>query len=171
MKKIFVICCLSAVLFVQNINSQTLGDLYIEKNAGFTMSMPLGWQTIDFNQKYLMIIGPTENGYTPNIGFGDDSYTGSMSAYIDEVLLLIRQFYAELTVINRGNFSTDSELRGECVTFQGRMGEISVRQKMYIFPNENGSGIIVITCTAPLANGEKFDPIFDECVKTFRWTK
>jgi len=171
MKKIFVICCLSALLFVQNINSQTLGELYIEKNAGFTMSMPWGWQTIDFNQKYLMIIGPAENGYTPNIGFGDDSYTGSISVYIDEVLLLIGQFYAELTVISRDNFSTNSGLRGECATFSGRMGEISVRQKMYIFPNESESGIIVITSTAPLANGEKFAPIFDECVKTFRWTK
>jgi len=171
MKKIFVICCLLAVLFIQNINSQTLGDLYTERNAGFTMSMPIGWQTMDANQKYLMIVGPTEKGFTPNIGFADDTFSGSLSDYIDAVFLVIGQFYADLTTVSRGNFSTNSGLRGEYVTIQGRMGEISVRQKMYLFPNVIGGGIILVTGTAPAANGEKFDPIFDECVKTFRWTR
>jgi len=171
MKRTFVICCLLAVLFIQNINSQTLGDLYTERTAGFTMSMPRGWQTIDANQKYLMIAGPLENGFTPNIGFADDTFSGSLSDYIDAVFLAIGQFYADLTIINRGNFSTNSGLRGEYATIHGRMGEISVRQKMYIFSNAGRGGIILITGTAPAANGERFDPIFDECVKTFRWTR
>jgi len=172
MKKTFVICCLLAVLFVQNINSQTLGELYTENDGGFTMSMPRGWQTVDANQKYLMIIGPLENGYTPNIGFGDDAaYSGAISAYIDEVLLFLGQFYSDFKVINRGNFSANSGLLGECATFLGSMGEINVRQKMYIFPSTNRSGIMVITCTAPQVNGERYDAIFDECVKTFRWTR
>jgi hypothetical protein len=171
MKRTFVICCLLAVLFIQNINSQTLGDLYTERNAGFTMSMPRGWQTMDANQKYLMIVGPTENGFTPNVGFADDTFSGPLSEYSDSVLSVIGQFYADLTIINRGNFSTNSGLRGEYATIQGRMGEISVRQKMFIFPNASRGGIILITGTAPAANGERFDPIFDECVKTFRWTR
>ena len=171
MKRAIVICCLLAVLFVQNINSQTLGDLYTEKTAGFTMYMPMGWQTMDFNQKYLMIIGQTENGFTPNIGFAGDSFSGSLSDYIDAVFLAIGQFYADLTVISRGDFSTNSGLRGYYATIQGRMGEVDIRQKVYIFPNASEGGLMVITGTAPIVNGEKFDAVFDESVRTFRWTR
>ena len=171
MKKTLVICCLFAVLFIQKINSQTLGDLYIERTAGFIMFMPSGWQTMDFNQKYLMIIGPLENGFTPNIGFADDTFSGSLSDYRDDVLLILGQFYSDLTVISKGSFSTNSGLQGEYTVIQGRMGEVNIRQKIFLFPNTSGAGIMVITGTAPAANGEKFDPIFDECVKTFRWAR
>jgi len=171
MKRTFVISCLLIVLFVQNINSQTLGNLYTEINGGFSMSMPRDWQTIDASQKYLIIIGPTENGFTPNINFADDAYSGSLSEYIDAVFLFIRQVYSELTTINRGSFSTSSGLRGEYATIQGRMGEVSVRQIMYIFPNAGRDKIIFITCTAPIVSGERFDSLFNECVKTFRWTR
>jgi len=171
MKKSLVICFLFAFLFVQNINSQTLGELYTEKTAGFSMSMPLGWQTFDASQKYLMIIGPTDSGITPNIGFADEAYSGSITAYIDLVLLNIRQLFNELNVIDRYFISTNAGLQGECVTFQGRMGEINVRQKMYVFPNVSGNEIMQIVTTASAINGEKFDPLFDECIKTFRWTR
>jgi len=171
MKKALFICFLSAVLFIQNVYSQVLGDLFTENNAGFSMSMPSGWQTIDANQKYLMIIGPAENGLTPNIGFGDEDYSGAIPEYLDAVFSLLGQFYSELKLISRGNFSVNANITGGYITFNGRMGEISVRQKMYVFPNQNKSGVVLITCTAPQVNGEKYDSIFDACVKTFKWTR
>jgi hypothetical protein len=170
MKKTLVICCFLTVFFIQNINSQTLGDVYKESNASFTMSMPSGWQTIDANQKYLMIIGPAENGFSPNIGFADEAYIGSLSDYIDNLVSVLKQFYTGLVVINRGNFSTNSGLQGAYVIIQGRMGQISVRQKIYVFPGLKTDEIITIAGSAPSGN-ERFDSIFDECVKTFRWTK
>jgi len=171
MKKTLVICCLLATLFIQNIYSQTLGDLYTERKAGFTMSMPRDWQTMDANQKYLMIAGPVENGFTPNIGFADDTFSGSLSEYIDALTSVLGQFYTGLTVINKNNFSTSSGLRGEYVIIRGRLGEVSVRQKIYVFPNTSEGGVIAITGTAPIVNGEKYDSIFDESVKTFKWTR
>jgi len=171
MKRNVVICCLLTSFFVQNINSQTLGDLFTERTAGFTISMPLGWQAMDMGQKYYMIIGQTENGFTPNIGFADDAFSGSLSEYIDAVLSMIGRFYVEFTVVKRDDFSTASGLRGEYAIIQGRMGEISVRQIMYVFPNANGVGIMLITGTAPLVNGERFDAVFDESVRTFKWTR
>jgi len=171
MKKTIILCCILSTLFIQNIFSQTLGELYTEKNAGFSMSMPKGWQTFDANQKYLMIAGPADNGFTPNIGFADDAFTGSLSEYIEALTAALGQIYTNLTIIKKSNFSTGSGLRGEYVIIQGRMGEISVRQIMYIFSNPNNGGVLGVTATAPLANGEKYDPIFDECVKTFKWTK
>jgi len=170
MKKVLVICCLLSVLLIQNINSQTLGDLYTENTAGFTMSMPRGWQTLDANQKYLMIFGPAENDFSPNFVFADDEFTGTISSYIDAVLLVLDKIYADLSVISRGNFSTNSGLQGGYVTLQGRMGEIRVRQKMYVFPNPGAGGLMTVTGSAPV-DGSRFDAVFDECVKTFRWTR
>jgi len=170
MKRAVVICCFLTVLFVQNISSQNLGELYTESNGGFSISMPRDWQAIDANQKYLMIIGPTENGLTPNITFADDVFLGSYSEYIDAVLIVLERIYADLIIINRGNFSTNSGLYGEAVTLSGRINEVRVRQKLFIFPGRENR-IILITGSAPLINGERFDPIFDESVKTFRWTR
>ena len=171
MRKTLVVFCFLTAIFIQNINSQTLGDLYTESNAGFTMSMPRDWQAMDLGQKYLMIIGPVENGFTPNFVFADDAYSGSFSEYIDAVILVLGQVYSGLTVINRGNFSTNSGLQGVYVTIQGRIGEISVRQKMYILPGLRADVIMTITGSAPLINGERFDSIFDGSVRTFRWTR
>jgi len=170
MKRTLIICCLLTVSFIHNINCQTLGNLYTESNADFTMSMPAGWQTMDINQKYSVIMGQTENGFTPNITFADDVFLGSYSEYIDAVLLVLEQIYSDLIIINRGNFSTSSGLYGEYVTLSGRMNEIRVRQKLFVFPGTRANRIILITGSAPL-NGERFDAIFDECVKTFRWTR
>jgi len=171
MKRIAVICCLFTVLFVQNIYSQTLGDLYTERTAGFTMSMPRDWQVTDINQKYYAILGQTENGFTPNITFADDTYSGSLSEYIDEMISMLGLFYADLTVIGRGSFSTSAGLRGDYAVIQGRLGEVGIRQKIYLFPNVSGDSIIAITGTAPLVNGERFDAVFDESVRTFKWTR
>ena len=76
MKKTTFVCFILLILFIQNIHSQELGDLYTEENAGFTMSKPQGWQTVDIGMRYLSIIGPLDNDITPNIGFVNDDYSG-----------------------------------------------------------------------------------------------
>jgi len=171
MKRTLIICCFLAVVLIQNISSQTLGDVYTEKNAEFSISMPRGWQTMDLNQKYLVVVGQTENGFTPNITFADEEYSGPISDYIDAVISILATFYADFNVLNRANFATDSGLQGGYITLQGRLNDVSVRQRMYTFPNREKTKVIVITGTAPLNNGERFDPTFNESVKTFKWTR
>jgi hypothetical protein len=170
MKKPLALCCLFAVLFIQNINSQNLGDLYTERNAGFTMSMPKGWQAMDASQKYLVVIGQTEDGFTPNITFVDEEYSGSISEYIDAAISILGMVYADFRVLNRANFTTESGLQGGYITLQGRLNDISVRQRLYVFPNRRRTEVMVITGTSPLY-GEKYDAIFNESVRTFNWIR
>jgi len=170
MKKTLVLCCLCAVVLVQNVNSQNLGDIYNEANAGFSMNIPQGWEMADFNQKYLMARGPLDGGFTPNISFADEKYSGSISDYIDVVTSYFEQFYADFRVINRANFTTNSGLQGMYITYQGRINEVRLRQRMYIFSNRSKTDIMAITGTAPFA-GERYDTVFDQCVKTFNWTR
>ena len=170
MKKSYVLCCLFAVLFVQNINSQNLGALYNETNAGFSMNIPQGWEMANNNQKYQTAIGPSDGGLTPNIGFGDDKYSGSISEYIDMAISIYKVIYADFEVVDRANFTTNSRLRGMYITFHGRRNEIRVRQKVYVFQNRSRTDVMIITCMAPFG-GERYDAIFDACVKTFNWTR
>jgi len=171
MKKSLFLFCILAVLFVQVVSAQQLGELYRERNAGFTMSMPAGWQTFDFNQKYLMIMGPEDSGLSPNIGFADEAYNGSISGYVDIFLPLIQQFFSDFSMVDRSSFTTSAGVTGECVTYTATMGTIRVRQKVYVFPNRRGNAIMVITGTAPVNSGTRYDEIFDASVKTFVWTR
>jgi hypothetical protein len=171
MKKILVICCLLVLIFTQNIFSQTLGELYTEHNAGFTVSMPTGWQVIDVGLKYLSILGPLDGGFTPNIGFNDEEFSGSISEYIDILMGVILLFSTEFRLLDRSSFRTDAGVIGECVTYLLTIGQIQVRQRVYVFPNRNRTAVMSITGTAPVIVGEKYDAIFDASVRTFNWTR
>jgi hypothetical protein len=169
MKKSFVFFCILTVLFVKTVSSQQLGELYTERN--FSISMPLGWQTVNNNQQYLMIMGPEINGFTPNISFATESHSGSISDYTNDILNMYPQFFSGFTLINRSSFTTDAELTGESITFLGTFNNIRVRQKLYVFPNRRRTTVMIITCTAPASGGERYDSIFDASVKTFNWTR
>ena len=185
MKKLFVVFCLLGILLVncattstgsvknedRGFNSEIHGDLYVENKAGFSMYVPIGWETRDMNQKYLMVIGQTVDNFTPNFNFGDEKYSGSLPDYIDAVIIQLKRFYTELEVLENGDFTTVKGLQGKYITLLGRINEIQARQKLYILPNKNKSAIMLITGTAPPADGDLYDWLFDECVKTFIWTK
>jgi hypothetical protein len=184
MKKLFVVFCLLGILLVsctttstgktsgdQGFNSEIHGDLYIERNLGFSMYVPKGWETRDMNQKYLMVMGPTVDNFTPNFNFGDEKFSGSLLDYIDAVLVHLKRFYTELDVLESGDFTTVKGIEGKYITLLGRINEIQARQKLFILPNKTKTGIMLITGTAPPDDGEMYDFLFDECVKTFAWTK
>ncbi|MCL1818071.1 MAG: hypothetical protein FWG35_04010 [Spirochaetaceae bacterium] len=170
--------CLLGILFMvcisagnaQPIKSDILGELYVEKNAGFTMRVPKNWETKDFNQKYLMVIGQAENNFTPNINFGDEEFTGKILDYIEACIELFPQVFADFEVIQKGEFTTTKGVRGAYMITQGRINEIKVRQNYYVVPNKRGTAVMTIVGTAP-PGGVKFDAIFAECAKTFEWTK
>jgi hypothetical protein len=183
MKKSFVMYCLLGVLFInctstgsvknndQNINTDILGELYIEKNVGFSMYIPKDWEIREAGQKYLMVMGPTEDNFTPNINFGDEQFSGQISEYIDACIGLIPQIFADFEVTQRENFVTNKGLQGGYITTQARLNEINVRQRIYVIPNKRGSIVMAITFSMPPSSGTKYDAIFDECVKTFDWSK
>jgi hypothetical protein len=179
MKNSFASFCLLIVLFIncvtavsaQNTNNEILGEHYVEKNVGFSMYIPKNWELIDFNQKYLVARGPAVNNYSPNITFGDEQYSGPISDYINAVLSYVSQIYADFEILQKGNFITNSGLQGEYVTFHGRINEIIVRQRLYVIPNSSRTVVMGITGTAGIVHGDMYDSLFDECVKTFDWTK
>ena len=183
MKKLFVVFFITGFLVLncastgnvdnteKNPNPEILGELYIEKNAGFSMYIPINWEIKDMSQKYLMVIGPTEDNFSPNINFVDEEYSGQIPEYIDAVIEFLSSFYADFSVIARDSFTTNKNYKGWFITFQGRINEIEARQKMFVVHNKLKTSVLVMTGTASAASGSKYDKLFDECMKTFNWIK
>lgn len=182
MKKLSIVLCLVGVLSIncastgnvennnQGFNSEIHGELYIEGNGSFSMYIPKGWEIRDMNQKYLMIIGPIVDNFGLNINFGDEQYSGPISEYINALIFQLSQFYAEFEVIMNESFMTNSGLQGRYITLFGRLNEVHARQRVYFIQNTNGTAIMVISCSASFASGDRYDSLFDESVKTFTWT-
>jgi hypothetical protein len=182
MKKLIVIFCLPGILFVncvssgnagnnnQGFNSKIHGELFVEKSAGFSMYIPQGWGTIDLNQKYLVVVGPREDNFSPNIVFGDEQYAGSVSEYVDKIIAQISKIY-DAEVIENEVFITNTGLQGRYAKWSARMNETHARQIGYFIKNKSGTAIMVIACSVASAGGTKYDELFEECVKTFNWTK
>ena len=183
MKKLFLMLCLFCVLFLncssaektddnnQNINREILGEIYIEKNAGFTMYIPKGWQIRDYSLKYSAIVEPLRRDFTININLADERYSGAISEYIIAGVGYLSKLYTEFEVSESKKVKTNSGLNGEYIILQGRINKINVRQKSYFIQNKKATDIMVITCTVPHDVGDKYDAVFDECVKTFTWAK
>ena len=183
MKKNFAIFCLLSILFVncmsagnagnknQGFNSEVHGELYIEKNAGFSMYIPKGWVIKDLGQKYLAVIGPIDNDFAPNIVFVDEQYSGSISEYVDASIFHLLNFYADPEIIENEKFITNTGLQGRYITLSGRLNEFHARQRYYVIQNKKRTAIMGIIGSAAFASGERYDALFDECVVTFNWTK
>ena len=175
MKKLLAMVFL-VILFVNcistgNINNDIFGERYDEKNAKFSMYIPKDWVITDSNQKYMMVMGPIKENFRPNITFSDEQYSGIISEYIDAVIGILPQVFADFEVIERERFITNTNLQGGYIIYFGRLNEIMVRQKMYIIQNKGRTTVMAITCTASPVDGEEYDSVFDASVKTFDWKK
>jgi hypothetical protein len=153
----------------KNIILDDFGIQFIEENAGFSMYAPKDWEIVDANQKYKMLMGATENNFSPNINFSDEQFSGKVSDYIDACLELFPQIFSDFKVLERNYFTANNGVQGERITTQARLNEIQVRQRMYFIQNKKNTAIMGITCTVSPAMGTKYDNIFDNCVETFEW--
>jgi len=171
MKKTLILFGILAVLFVQNVSAQQLGDVYTDRNGTFTISMPRGWQTIEAGGKYLSVIGPVENGFTPNMAFTDEGYSGTIASYVDLALPTLPMIFQGFTLLSRTSFRTNAGVNGEAITYLVTVGQFRIRIRQYIIPNRSGNMVMVITGGAPEQGGERFDAIFDASARTFNWTR
>ncbi|MDR0316267.1 MAG: hypothetical protein LBH97_05130 [Treponema sp.] len=142
---------------------------HVEAAGGFSILVPKSWQTMEWpGLKYQVIIGPSAYDFTPNINFVDESYNGRLEAYVDACLEVLKQiFYFEL--IQRNEFVTAKNLKGEKVIIHSVQNERPYRQTFYFFSGRNGKQLLA-TCTVPVDAGTSYDGLFDNTLKSFEWT-
>ena len=171
MKKTVILPLLISIVFIQCATLNQQGNLHTDRSGGFSLVKPDGWQAMDVSQKYMALVGPEENGFSPNIILVDEAYSGSISFYMDSAINLISELFTNFRLLDRSAFTTNAGVTGEFIYYTATMGNVSVRQRMFVFPNRRGNMIMAISCTAPVINGERFEEIFDEAIKTFIWTR
>lgn len=94
----------------------------------------------------------------------------------DAVQFLVQRaekVYTDSGLIEAGDFTTDSGLRGKRIVLENRTERegkpTMIRQIIYLFPN--GGDTHTFWGSAPADAGDKFDPIFDAVAKSYRVEK
>jgi len=141
------------------------------ENDEFSVVPPKSWQVTNYSGlKYKIFIGQRENNFTPNINFIDEVYNGSLDDYVDLTIKSLKAYISNVEIIYQNSFVTDDNLESRKIIAITEQQGYLLRQSQYIFPGKNGLKMVA-TCTALASSGEMYDIIFDNSMKTFKWTK
>lgn len=143
---------------------------HIDKDGGFSFVPPEGWAVREFpGLKYKLVFAPAENQFAANINVVDEAYTGTVTDYIKATQDVLPKAIKKFRLIKREEFQTTAGIKTERMIIEGEQQDRLLRQTFYLFPTSKK--MFVVTCTTLSAGGEKLDPTFEACMKTFRFEK
>jgi hypothetical protein len=143
------------------------GQRHVEPEGPFSFIPPEGWEMRSIPQsKFKAAIGPPAGGFSPNIVVLDELWPGSLDDYIKAAIESWGQKKPNIKVVKREDFATAEGLEGRRLILENR-GDNALRQRMYIFPK--GETKYVVTCTTVAEGADKLVPVFEDCIKTFRF--
>ena len=163
MKKLIVL-----LIFVINCNFvfADTGERYHEPAGNFSICPPLNWLIMEYpGLKYRIFITEQLSGFSPNMNFVDEKYTGSMSQYIELSLANLKVVFPDILLIRNETFTANNGTRGAKLTVNNESFGYFLRLFIYIFPY--GGTMYVITCSVTDNAYLQFEPLFDESAKTF----
>ena len=137
---------------------------------------PEGWEIAeDSRLKFKTVIGPSSDGFTPNINVVEMNDPRSLS---DFVSYAIKYYSARaknlgatyIKMLNQSEVTTFSKQQGIKVAFQSENKGLSLRTTQYYF-SEKGDGKLIITFTALEKDSKILEPVFDHTMKTFQLDK
>jgi len=138
-----------------------------EPSGGFAFTIPQGWQTREFpGLKYKVAYGTPVKGFAPNIVVVDEQFAGSIGEYTALNLKNIAQVFVDFRNLGQTPFLTQSGLQGVRLVTQARQQKVLLRQVFYLLPGQ-GDKKYVLTFSALLEEGDKYDSAVDAAIKTF----
>ena len=147
-----------------------VGERYTETEGGYSICPPLYWYIIEIpGFKYRIIYTDPINGFSPNINFINETFYGSLSQYIESANQNLKMVYPDLELMNGETFIINSGIIGYKQIFINSISGNLLRQFSYCFKSDDK--VWIITCTVNNGNGSRFEPIFDESVKTFEFIR
>jgi hypothetical protein len=140
---------------------------HYEKEGGFSYVPPEGWEMSEYpGMKYKIFRGPMENQFAPNINVIDEKLDGSLKTYVDANIEAMRDFVEGFNLVEREEIVTNEGARSIKLTVDGEHYQRQLRQYFCFF--DAGERKYIVTCSALAENAEKYEPLFDKSVKTFR---
>ncbi|MDR0320654.1 MAG: hypothetical protein LBI28_04055 [Treponema sp.] len=143
---------------------------YYERTGGYSIRLPETWSVVEFpGLKYKVIVGPVENDFRLSINFVDENFAGQLDGYIDASLEAVSNIHG-FTLVQRGEFVTLNNLKGERVEIGVFQNNRNIRLIFYFFPGK-GDKKLVVTAGVPSEVADSYYETFDEIIKTFVWIK
>ena len=142
-----------------------------EKSGRFSYEPPDKWTISSMRGlKYRIASAPRKKGgFTSNINVVEESFGGSLKAYVDGYIKSMKQHFKDLKIQSREDFLTkDNQPAVKVVTANTRQGQ-RLRQIFYFLGT--GRAKFVVTCMTHVREGARLDPLFDKSVATFRFHK
>ena len=149
---------------------------YREPDGGFSICKPDGW-VLEQSEglEYKSLSGPRRGKVIPNINFQEEAYPAGLSDYVAAANKRALDNYqkaglSSMTLVGQTDFRTTSGTDGIRVAFKGESNGQPLRFLQYFFVGKDGKKLI-ITCTAPEADKDSLDPVFERAVKSLRFDR
>ncbi len=115
-------------------------------------------------------MGPTKNGFAPNIHVDIGPNTKSVKDYVANNLRAVRAAFPDYKLIDQRPFSTAAGLDGIRVVIIDKVQKVRLRQIFYFF--DGGSNQILVISGCCLAeDGVREAPLFDAASRRSRWNR
>lgn len=142
------------------------------KQAGFSYRAPAGWEVMSMaDTEFPLAMGRIDDGgVMPNIAVIQEHFQGSLADYTKISIAEFKQQSPYIRTSPPSTFRTASGLTGYMTSFastEPSAPTIKIRQCVYFFDTGSGKMTLAI-CTCATSAAEKYAPIFDDAMKTFK---
>lgn len=117
--------------------------------------------------KFHVAMGTPESGFAPNINVVKETFPGTLDAYTQGNLEVMPKVFKKYRLIRQDSFQTSDGVDANRLLIENEQEGFVIRQIMYALSRDQTK--IVVTCSALADDGEKFDNLFDQAAKSFRF--
>ena len=110
--------------------------------------------------KYQIAFWPASGGFTPNINVVDEVFSGELKDYVNGNIQALTKQFKEFKNLGQFDFKTDSGAKGIKLLTQSEQQGNLLRQTFFFFDGKGGRKYVV-TCSARIEVGDKFDAPFE----------
>jgi hypothetical protein len=147
-------------------------ERHVEKAGGFSFVPPDDFMLKELpGMKYKAAIGPPAGGFAPNIVFVDEAHKGTLAEYVEANKKGLQTAFKNYKVVLEKNLKTDGGAECTMLRIQRDENGKALRQTFYFLEASPERKIVATASTLAGAAGEKWEPILEASVKTFRLEK
>jgi hypothetical protein len=133
----------------------------------FSIDIPPGWDTQDFNLKYLGLIGPRIGNGNPSLVFVTEENSYSLLMYTTAFLNSVKVAAPDLTTVSEETLLTPDDREYVRMVVVYTLAEVSIQQVYYFFDFDGTKFTAVFSRTN--LEGAELDPMIDEIIGTLRF--
>jgi hypothetical protein len=143
-----------------------LGARHFEQEGGFSYQPPNGWKISEIpGLKFKGVFGPPDDGFSPNINFVDQEFSGSLQDYAEVNLKALQSTFKGFKKLSQAEFITNSGAIGVKLVTQAEQSGKLLHQIYYFFDLPKGVKLVV-TCSALATSGNVVGTVFDETLRS-----